>query len=131
MLNIFTYGSLMFSDVFSGVTLCLPTCLPAHANGWRRWALKQRTYPGALPDTNSKIEGVLWLDVPHEAITRLDQFEGDEYERVGVVVRTANGVAHQAAIYHWLLPDQVEGDWNVDTFDNMHRSNFVAQHGTK
>lgn len=131
MPNLFAYGSLMYEDVFTGVALCSAQCVSAQAIGWRRWALMNRTYPGAMPYADGTLEGILWLDVPQHAMARLDKFEGDEYDCIEIEVHTPEGMAHQALIYRWLAPDQIAGSWDIEAFDRLYRSSFVAIHGLK
>ena len=121
----------MFADVFSGVALCSPSCIAAQAKGWRRGALKGRTYPGAIPDENGAIDGILWLDVPKAALDRLDKFEGNEYARIEITIHSSEGRVYRGGLYRWLLPDELEGEWSVEAFDRSHRGSFVAIHGTK
>lgn len=132
-INVFTYGSLMYADIFEKVTGCLPVSLPATARNWQRHGLANRTYPGAMPSRLDKavIEGVLWLDLSQAALSALDDFEGHEYCRTEIELIAANGLAHRAYIYEWLLHDQVRGDWKVEDFEKHHRQHFVQIHGKR
>lgn len=130
--HVFTYGSLMYPEIFEQVTGALPQSVLATAHHWRRHSLAGRTYPGALPDSTgqSTIEGVLWLNVSSLAISALDRFEGQEYRRVGIEVTTSDGDKFQANIYQWLLPSQILWDaWCKEDFEQNHRQNFVQTHG--
>jgi len=130
--HVFTYGSLMYDDIFKGVTHCQCMRLSANLAGWRRYALKGRQYPGAMPENQrqTSIDGVLWLLVPDQAIVALDRFEGSEYARVDVVVVGADSRNYSAQVYQWLLTDQAAGQWHTDTFERLHRKTFLALHGS-
>lgn len=132
-INVFTYGSLMYPDIFKQVAGHEPLSLTAFAHQWRRYGLANRTYPGAMPEEKSGcvIKGVLWLDVTAQGLAALDQFEGDEYRRVEIQVRTEKNALYRAYIYQWLLSDQVRGDWQLADFEQYHRKQFVQIHGNK
>ena len=129
--HVFTYGSLMFADVFGEVTGQLNHSRPAILTRWRRYGLRGLTYPGAVRTDHADdcIEGVLWLDVAPAAIAKLDLFEGEQYRRVTVQVQTVDGLSHEAQIYEWLLHSQLEGAWSPERFSRDHRASFVQIHG--
>jgi len=131
--HVFTYGSLMYDDIFTGVTHCQCMRLPARLAGWRRYALQGRQYPGAMPENSvqTRIDGVLWLHVPELAIEALDRFEGSEYERVDVIVQGADDRKYCAQVYRWLISDEASGQWHTDTFERHHRDTFLAVHGAR
>lgn len=121
----------MYADIFEQVTGARFEFLPARAHRWRRHGLMNRTYPGAMPCKHeaSSIKGVVWLDVSPAALAALDQFEGSEYRRIEIDVMTAHEQVLTAHIYQWLLPDQVEGQWDPITFERRHRRDFARIHG--
>lgn len=126
--NVFTYGSLMYPDIFAAVSGVSVGHRPAKAINWRRYALKERTYPGAIAENGACIEGVLWFGVPADAVSRLDQFEGEEYCVQTLFVYDTAGIAHRAIIYRWRKPDLIFGDWSTQDFERNHRDTFVAVH---
>lgn len=132
-INVFTYGSLMYPDIFEQVTGSLPVSLPAVAHNWLRHGLANRAYPGAMPSDldDAVIEGVLWLDLTPAALSALDEFEGHEYRRIAIEVKADNGLTHRAYIYQWLLRDQVQGSWDLVDFETNHRQRFVQIHGRR
>jgi len=129
-MHVFTYGSLMYPEVFTAVTGLTLRCTNATLIGWRRYALADRTYPGALPSDqpSDSIVGVVWLQVHPQAISALDRFEGDEYERVAVRIITAEGQSLTAQVYQWRLPKLAAGIWDTDEFERKHLANFFEQH---
>jgi gamma-glutamylcyclotransferase (GGCT)/AIG2-like uncharacterized protein YtfP len=77
------------------------------------------------------VPGRLYRDVDEAAWARLDVFEGDEYERVDVIVALADGSALPAQAYRFrmefagrLLP----GDWDAEAFDREGRTRFIARY---
>lgn len=131
--HVFTYGSLMYEDIFAGVTQCQAIPMAARLNHWARHGLRAREYPGALPEPSgqSYIDGVVWLNLTEQALARLDQFEGSEYVRVGVNVQATDGVTYWAQVYQWQLPAEVLGQWCVQTFERLHRDRFLYIHGQR
>ncbi len=121
----------MYPDVFFQVTGSSPVSVPAIAHHWSRYGLKNRTYPGAVPDfqKNAAITGVIWLEVTPKALAALDRFEGHEYRRVAIEVVSQSG-PHPAQIYEWLMPDLLDGAWDPIEFERSHRHNFAQLHQT-
>lgn len=132
-INVFTYGSLMYRDIFEQVTGCRLDCVSARAHQWRRYGLVKRTYPGAMPcgDPSAAIDGVLWLNVPERALNALDEFEAAEYGRVEIKVTSRNNAMYPAFIYQWSLPEQIHGEWDPVDFERHHRHDFARIHGAK
>ncbi len=130
MTNVFTYGSLMYPEVFGPVTLANPKCHRARLDGWSRHAIRARTYPAAVPASGASIEGVLWIDVDEDTMRRLDRFEGEEYERQQVLVTLPGGERVDAQIYRWLeLASLLPSDWSSDEFEQHHLPDFFRIHG--
>lgn len=129
-LHVFTYGSLMYRDIFEAVTQSALACMDASLPGWSRHGLINREYPGAMPDKSGEamIRGVLWLNVGVNAVAALDQFEGNEYQRVSVKVSGADGLPYEAVVYQWLDPAAICGAWSSRDFELKHRKNFVIEH---
>ena len=128
--HVFTYGSLMFADIFEGVTEERCRQQNATLNQWQRYALLDRTYPGAAncQDLTAQIKGVLWFDVSAQALLKLDAFEGREYRRQSVTVLCESTQPQTAWIYRWLDESLFSGAWHVDAFEHQHRADFVARH---
>ncbi len=125
----FTYGSLMYADIFERVAGRVPECSPATLNNWRRHALRDRTYPGAVQELGHSIRGVLWHDISDSELIRLDAFESSEYQRIEVEVTLESGQTLMAQIYAWLNPGLLEvNDWSQDDFEKNHRPAFFAMH---
>lgn len=129
--HVFTYGSLMFDDIFLGVTSTSPERVRARLTHWSRHGLRDREYPGAIPDPGGEhfIDGVLWLNLTESALAALDQFEGAEYERIRVQVDGNDATRYDAWVYRWLLPQAICGSWSQQTFELRHRQTFVFRHG--
>ena len=99
--HVFTYGSLMFPEVWNRVVRGRYQSCPARLEGYRRHALTDVSYPAIVAESGAEVEGVLYLDVDAADLARLDAFEGAEYRRAAVPVSTASGTT-TAQTYVWL-----------------------------
>jgi gamma-glutamylcyclotransferase (GGCT)/AIG2-like uncharacterized protein YtfP len=100
--NLFVYGSLRDSVVFKSVSgfgftryssQVGPDTLwgePAFLNGFRHVS-PDNVYYYAVPDSASRIEGIVIHEVPASAMAEIDKYEGKRYERETVTVNTAAG----------------------------------------
>lgn len=71
------------------------------------------------------VEGILY-EVTDEELKLLDAFEGDEYNRETVEVRTENG-SEPANAYVWCASrDMLSGTWNYEVDFLPHAENFVG-----
>jgi len=130
MAHVFTYGSLMFRDVWERVVRNGYAASEATVSGHIRLGIADETYPALVPGLG-KVTGVLYFDVCTEDLLLLDRFEGDEYDRITLPVRLADGEQLNAETYvfktalsHRLTPHA----WCVDTFrrDGIHT--FMSQY---
>src|SRR5690606_31021036 len=93
---------------------------------YARYAIAGETYPGIITQTDSEVEGVLYLNLHPDDIERLDTFEGTEYRRIAVQVRLADGTHVDAQTYLFTAAHRlVDSAWNVDAFDVQR---FVIAH---
>lgn len=127
----FTYGSLMWADIMARVCGREFASEPATLAGHSRHPVRGEDYPGLRPAADGVVPGRLYHDVDAAAWARLDAFEGDEYERVDVLVALADGRTVPAQVYRFkgdvaerLLP----GAWDVDAFGREGRERFLARY---
>jgi len=85
MAHIFTYGSLMFEEVWSRLVKGVYTRAPALLEGYTRRCVKNEEYPVVF-EANESVKGVLYYDVEPYDIARLDAFEGEYYERKSILL---------------------------------------------
>lgn len=128
MTDIFAYGSLMVPAVMAAVTgrdlLSIPARLPGHA----RYRVRGESYPGIIPATEAGTEGVLYLDLDFGAVNRLDDFEGQWYERVPVRVFTLEGKTVKADTYVFRVEHRhllTAETWDREIFESKHLKAFL------
>jgi len=127
----FTYGSLMCEDIMAAVCGIRPDHAPATLRGYRRHAVTGAAYPGLVPNARDHVRGVLYLDLPEAAWSRLDAFEGEEYERRIVDVERADGARTQAWTYVFRarFAHRLEaGGWDFERFLREGKARFVAEY---
>lgn len=128
--NIFTYGSLMFPTIWAKVVGTSYETIAGTIEGFQRLKLKDESFPG-LCAGEGKIQGVVYLDVQPEDILKIDEFEGDYYEKINVLVNHEDSRQIAASAYivrpeflH-LLTDK---EWTVEEFMQDDVVNFVQQY---
>jgi gamma-glutamylcyclotransferase (GGCT)/AIG2-like uncharacterized protein YtfP len=127
----FTYGSLMWADIMARVCGREFAGEPAALAGHRRHPVRGQDYPGLRAAVDSVVPGVLYRDVDPAAWARLDAFEGDEYERVDIVVSLADGSVLPAQVYRFrdeFASRLLAGDWDVAAFEREGRARFIARY---
>lgn len=90
----FVYGSLLAPEVLLALLGRVPTHKPALLRGFRRYALRDRAYPGVVRVPEACVHGNVLLGLAPREAHLLDLFE-DEYTSeavsVEVEVRTPEG----------------------------------------
>ena len=115
--NIFTYGSLMFDEVWQQVVSGRYRSEAATLHHHQRHALTGLSYPGVVAAPGMQVAGRLYHDVSAEDIARLDAFEGAEYRRDALQVMLASGEPVNAWTYIWLDAQQLSGQpWQSEAF---------------
>lgn len=153
----FTYGSLMWPDIMARVCGREVPALQrtkAWLYGHVRHPVMGQDYPGLVPQSGAPaLQGVLYWGLTPQELQRLDDFEGQEYERVSVMVvlqepSDASAAAptcvpaltpgaftsaepQQAWVYryrsefaHRLGP----GDWSEQAFEERGKARFCARY---
>lgn len=81
--HLFTYGTLMVEELFLSVTGQMFKSTPAYISGYQRYQVKNKNYPGIILD-KGLVTGQLYFNIPHDTINLIDEYEGDEYQRIKV-----------------------------------------------
>lgn len=131
MVNIFTYGSLMCRDIMSRVADCRIESDQAILDDFYRSKIQNEEYPGIVPQSGSKVSGVLYLNLSSEALQRLDLFEGELYQRQEVEVRSENNGKVRAMTFV-IKPgygDRLTGEaWSFNHFLAVGKKRFQASY---
>lgn len=116
-MNVFTYGSLMFPEVWEKVVRGRYRSAQATAHGHVRFAVRGETYPGMVEAQGQSVNGVVYFDVAQEDIAALDVFEGEQYRRVTLPVVLASGETVAADSYLYLdMTQLMDAPWEPERF---------------
>ena len=100
MTNIFTYGTLMFEEIWSQVVTGEYRRFPAILDGYDRKMARDEEYPVLYPHApSSQVEGFVYLDVSDADLEKLDYFEGEYYFRKSEDVLVLESGKMPAAVY--------------------------------
>jgi gamma-glutamylcyclotransferase (GGCT)/AIG2-like uncharacterized protein YtfP len=127
--NVFTYGSLMYPQVWQRVVRGTYQSSEASIRGFRRLCVRGETYPVLVVARGApQLSGRVYYDVSPADIQRLDAFETEAYVRVPVAAST-NGTAIAAQGYLGLHNRQLLGiDWSPEAFANGDIQSFLANY---
>jgi gamma-glutamylcyclotransferase (GGCT)/AIG2-like uncharacterized protein YtfP len=115
--HVFTYGSLMFDEVWGRVVAGRYASVAATLAGHARYQVRDETYPGMVVVAEAAVDGVLHLDVDEGDLERLDHFEGDDYIRRVVTVVDAQGSPLAAQTYLYRHGDRLLAtSWEPQAF---------------
>ncbi|OGB25778.1 MAG: gamma-glutamylcyclotransferase [Burkholderiales bacterium RIFCSPLOWO2_02_FULL_57_36] len=123
---IFTYGSLMFPQIWRRVVSGTYRSAPATVNGHARFAVAGQTYPGMVALPGAAVRGLVYFDVDQADIALLDLFEGEAYRReiLDAVLENGDVVAAGAYIHidKSVLSDAPwdRGRFEIDRFIESH-----------
>ena len=148
-LAVFTYGSLMFDEVWSRIVSGHYASAPATLSGYSRFAVIGEQYPGVIPGADSGIdlgtvsdtaidantvapmvEGVVYYGVNEADMERLDIFEGEFYNRCTEQVTVAGAmISAQVYVikpaYQYLLAPEA---WDIERFKQQGLEEFIERY---
>ncbi len=127
MLPLFVYGTLMWPDVLKTVIGRLPHMEDAVIEGYRRLKIKGVIYPALIRAPSYSVNGKLIRGLKYEELILIDSFEGNEYERKKVIVKTPDGKEEAYVyvfkdVYRDLLVDE---DWESSEISDEVIRNFL------
>lgn len=99
-MHVFTYGTLMFPEVWRAVVGKQYETAAATAVGFAIYYVRDAVYPGVIATPSGTVSGLVYFDVDADSLDRLDVFEGVDYHRQPIeVTRTDNGQILPADAY--------------------------------
>ncbi len=132
-MNIFTYGSLMFDQVWSKVVKGTYTKTRARLFCYQRRRLSGETYPALIPGSRDDyVDGIVYFNIDPTDSKRLDRFEGIYYAKKLVTCILPDGRLVSAHVYvfkqeYSALVD--EESWNPEWFESIGIHRFMAAYG--
>ena len=131
MYSLFAYGTLVIEEIMEGVTDKHFHGVNAVIHDFARFRIRNVTYPGIVPHKGGLVNGTLYCGIDRDALTKIDDFEGDLYERIPVTVFTEDGKPCEAFTY--VVKDTYRGivtdeEWDIDEFMELHfNSEFLRR----
>ncbi len=129
--HVFTYGSLMFPEVWERVVKERYRSQSARIFGMRRFAVLDELYPAAVQGVvEDRLEGIVYLNVEERDLLSLDRFEGEQYVRKSVVAETEDGESLSVQVYefkseyHSLLDTS---EWDAERFRSESLVEFLRR----
>jgi gamma-glutamylcyclotransferase (GGCT)/AIG2-like uncharacterized protein YtfP len=125
---LFVYGTLMCEDIFKKVAGVVPASRKGTLSDFRRFSIKNERYPGIISQMDSRVEGLVYEDIPEQSWDLLDRFEGEMYRRQKVEIDLENGKKIEAFVYV-VKPEYTHlmenCDWSFDRFVTTGKTQFV------
>ena len=114
--NVFTYGSLMFPEVWQRVVSGRYRSASAVVEHHVRLAIRGETYPGMIERAGCRVTGVVYYEVDPQDVACLDHFEGGEYRRASLVALAEEIEIPVEAYLFEATQRLLETDWQPETF---------------
>ena len=124
-MHVFTYGTLMFPEVWQAVVGRSFETVEGTAAGFEVFRVRDAVFPGIAEGAGDcSVPGVVYLDVDRESTERLDRFEDDFYERMSIAIDCSDGQRRMAEAY--VVPPV---NRHVLTSEPWGRESFLASGG--
>jgi gamma-glutamylcyclotransferase (GGCT)/AIG2-like uncharacterized protein YtfP len=124
-MHVFTYGTLMFPEVWQAVVGRSFETVEGTAAGFEVFRVRDAVFPGITVGSGAcSVPGIVYLDVDQESAERLDRFEDDFYERRAIAVDCRDGERRMADAYIVAPANQ-----HVLTSEPWGREAFLASGG--
>ena len=99
-MNLFTYGTLMFPEVWQRISIGLFPGQPAKLRGYSMFRVKDAVYPGITScDFASEVSGVVYCNLDEDTLFELDTYESSFYERLPVNAILEDGTEIECHAY--------------------------------
>lgn len=127
-MQLFVYGTLMDAEIMSHVAGGHFVSRSAKLEGYRRRRMRGEVYPAIVPCPHETVSGRVYFSLSSAALERLDQFEGQQYERCSVTVASADGPLQVEA--YVLAPAYLDrlssSPWELTTFQRSGKVRFSS-----
>lgn len=99
-MHVFTYGSLMFPEVWQTVVGGEFATVEGAVAGYSVFRVRDAVFPGIIAAADEcVVRGLVYLDVDPASFDRLDRFEDDFYERRTLSIDCGDGQRRTADAY--------------------------------
>lgn len=132
-MNLFTYGTLIFADIWQCVVGHAAESTPAELSGYRVLRVVDDLFPVMIPGTtDDRASGVIYFDLTDQDLQRLDDYEAYLYERKEVHPVTEDGSS--VACQTYLLREQyrcaaTDEAWTTNWFVKHAKADYLKRLG--
>ncbi|HEX2476281.1 MAG TPA: gamma-glutamylcyclotransferase family protein [Lacipirellulaceae bacterium] len=123
-MHVFTYGTLMFPQVWRAVVGREFASVEGTAQGYAIFRVRDAVFPGIIAASERAVRGVVYLDVDPESVARLDLFEDAFYLRETLHIECDDHQRRSAEAY--VIPHENRA---ILTDEIWLRDEFVASGG--
>lgn len=119
-MRLFTYGTLMFPEVWQRISIGVFPAEPAVLRGYAMYRVKDAVYPGIIrADTGPEVHGLVYTDLDEDTLFELDTYESSFYERLPVRVTLASG--EEVECHAYIVPSSrrdllTSESWDAEMF---------------
>lgn len=130
-MNLFTYGTLMFPEIWRRVVGRDLATLPATLSGYAVYRVVNGGYPVMVAaNADAQVRGLIYLDVDAASMALLDEYESDLYNRIAVVATAAEGRRIKCETY--VLPESRRSfasnePWNAERFKSEALAEYLRR----
>jgi gamma-glutamylcyclotransferase (GGCT)/AIG2-like uncharacterized protein YtfP len=124
IMSLFTYGTLMYAEVWERIGLKRCVAQPAILPGYAIYRVCDALFPGIIQaGSDDQVQGVLYHDLEEGILDELDAYESDMYERATVYALNQDSVRIKCQAY--VIPLANRAALSNDAWD----SDWFQQHG--
>ncbi len=129
-MRLFCYGTLQYPEIMQQVSGVHAAGLPVVLENYGCYTVRGEMFPGIVPEPGAYTRGVVYNGLGEAQLRRLDEFEGDFYQRQRVVVSDADERPLQTWAYV-VRPDArtvlTDEHWDKGLFELLHRQQFLRR----
>jgi gamma-glutamylcyclotransferase (GGCT)/AIG2-like uncharacterized protein YtfP len=120
VIHLFTYGTLVFPEVWQRIAVREADAEPASLTGFAIYRVRDAVFPGIVhAEPTDVVAGVLYRDLDDDTLFELDAYESDFYQRETVAVVTKAGDTVECQVY--VIPEKrrdvlTDESWNAEWF---------------
>ncbi|MCG8451284.1 MAG: gamma-glutamylcyclotransferase [Pirellulales bacterium] len=128
-LNLFTYGTLMFPEVWKRIHIGEFPAVPATLRGFAIYRVRDAVFPGIVrADDTKQVTGRVYLNLDEDTLFELDAYESDLYERINVTATLEDGT--ELACYAFVVPDShrqalTDEPWDATQFEQQELQKYL------
>ena len=127
--NLFTYGTLQNAEILAQVVGRSWPSSPALLNGYARYRVNDKPYPAIVEQPGAQVQGSLYSGVSQPELERLDEYEGELYQRCALRVWVGTQAVDAFTYllrgeYRALLSVEL---WELADFEREHLASYLSR----